>query len=118
MGTAPAFDLAAHVKYFLKCLEGLPAPYSSLDTNRLTVAYFCVAGLDLLSALDRVEAAATVGWVYSQQLRRAPGDPDDWKGGFRGAGYQGVPFSSAGAPPASGKTNEFMRYGNSLWYCI
>ena len=100
-GAAASIDLAAHVKYFLKCLDELPTPYTSLDTNRLTVAYFCVAGLDLLHALDRVDAAATIAWVYSQQLRRAPGDADDWKGGFRGAGYQGAPFAPAGAPPAS-----------------
>ena len=40
-----------HVKYFQKCLQCLPGPYSSLDTNRLTVAYFCTSALDLLGAL-------------------------------------------------------------------
>ena len=28
-----SFNLAAHVKYFVRCLQVLPAPYASLDTN-------------------------------------------------------------------------------------
>ena len=58
---------ALHVRYFLKCLEILPAPYTSLDTNRLTVAYFCVAGLDVLGALHKVDREQMIRWIYAQQ---------------------------------------------------
>ena len=93
---------AAHAKYFLKLLETLPEPYSSLDTNRLTVAYFCISGLDILGALDQVNATAVINWVYAQQLRAPPDAPADWTGGFRGAGYLGCPFAgAAGAAPSS-----------------
>ena len=64
-----AFNLGSHVKYFLRCLEMLPAPYASLDTNRLTVAYFCISGLDILGALDRVDAKRVIDWIYSLQAR-------------------------------------------------
>lgn len=75
------FDLKSHVKYFMKCLDVLPAPYSSLDTNRLTVAYFCVSGLDMLGAVDKVEKHRVIEWIYSMQVRAHPGTrthPSRW----------------------------------------
>jgi len=96
--------LSSHVKYFLKLLEVLPGPYGSLDTNRLTVAYFCVSGLDMLGALDRIpDRAALVRWVYAQQLVPSADSPEpaDWAGGFRGAGFLGAPFAADGAPASS-----------------
>ena len=102
-------NTAAHVGYFLKLLEVLPSPYASLDTNRLTVAYFCVSGLDILGALERVDAPALIRWVYAQQLSPPPGGEgaaadDGWLGGFRGAAYIGAPHREAG-PPASSVRN-------------
>ena len=93
--------LESHVRYFTKCLEELPSPYTSLDTNRLTVAYFCVSGLDMLRALHKVDRPALVRWVYAQQLVPSAdgGDSGGWAGGFRGAGYVGAPFIEGGAPP-------------------
>jgi geranylgeranyl transferase type-1 subunit beta len=64
----PCFNVGLHVKYFLKCLDVLPQPYTSLDTNRLTVVYFCVAGLDVLGAMDKVDAQRIIRWVYAQQV--------------------------------------------------
>jgi multidrug transporter EmrE-like cation transporter len=32
----------------------LPSPYETQEINRLTLAYFVISGLHLLSALDRV----------------------------------------------------------------
>ena len=93
-----------HVKYFQKCLQCLPGPYSSLDTNRLTVAYFCTSALDLLGALDAVEAAPIVEWIYAQQVvppaDGGAGLPAERRGGFRGGGYNGAPFAAGGAPSA------------------
>ena len=93
---------AAHAKFFLALLDTLPSPYVSLDTNRLTVAYFCISGLDILGALDKLDSAAIIEWVYAQQLRAPPNAPADWAGGFRGAGYLGAPHQgAAGSAPSS-----------------
>ena len=87
-----------HVKYFQKCLQCLPGPYSSLDTNRLTVAYFCTSALDLLGALDAVEAAPIVEWIYAQQV--VP--PADGGGNAPPANEEPV----APAPAAAQTTNQ------------
>lgn len=66
------------------------------------MAYFCVAGLDLLGALDRVEREPLIEWIYSQQLRRPADAPTAWAGGFRGSFLIASPFEGArGAPPTS-----------------
>lgn len=75
-----------HIRYFLRCLKTLlPHQYTANDSNRMTLAYFTVAGLDLLGALDpdgnqcKISAAERTGyinWIYHCQVPCA--------GGFRG----------------------------------
>lgn len=48
------FERDAHVRYLLQMLHELPAPYQGQETNRLSLAYFVVSGLDILDALDKV----------------------------------------------------------------
>ena len=99
----PPFAPSAHVKYFLALLRSLPTPYSSLDTNRMTVCYFCVSGLDLLGALDQIEdKASLIAWVYAHQLT-APdaGATAAWMGGFRGSFLIGRDFSQTGTSSTS-----------------
>ena len=102
---AARIDLAAHAKYFLRCLELLPAPYASLDTNRLTVAYFCVSGLDVLGCLERVDAPRIIAWIYSLQVLpssdSAEGAAPGRSAGFRGGSFMGGPYSAGGAPSSS-----------------
>jgi geranylgeranyl transferase type-1 subunit beta len=98
-GKSP-LEAEKHVKYLSKCLEVLPHHYASLDTNRLTVAYFCVSGLDVLGALDRIDAPRLIRWVYSLQVSAPAGADDvapDRKAGFRGAPFLGAAFSATGA---------------------
>ena len=38
-----------HVNYFRAMLQSLPTEYLELDTSRMTVLYFCVVGLDMLT---------------------------------------------------------------------
>jgi geranylgeranyl transferase type-1 subunit beta len=45
----PLLDPARHIKFFQRCLRLLPAPYTANDSTRLGLAYFGLAGLDLLS---------------------------------------------------------------------
>ena len=99
---AHIIDVAAHAKYFLRCLELLPAPYASLDTNRLTVAYFCVSGLDVLGSVARVDATRVIEWIYSLQVLPSSGGAEGAapgrSAGFRGGSFMGGPFSAGGGP--------------------
>ncbi|KAL8658481.1 MAG: hypothetical protein Q9226_000975 [Calogaya cf. arnoldii] len=77
---ASTFDKSTHIRYFLRCLKThLPTAYTSNDSQRMTLAFFVLCGLDLLGALDtnatEDEQAAFVDWIYRCQ------HPD---GGFRG----------------------------------
>lgn len=42
------FDLPKNARYLHYSLSGLPEPYESLDTNRLTLAHFCIQSLSIL----------------------------------------------------------------------
>ena len=73
------FDMERHVKYFLRCLKTfLPSLYTSNDSNRMMLAFFTVAGLDILGALQShttpEERQAHAAWIYRCQLS---------SGGFR-----------------------------------
>jgi len=56
--------------YFLGLLQVLPGRYASLDTNRMTMAFFGISGLDLLSALDdvRIPRQDMIEWIYALQI--------------------------------------------------
>eukprot|EP00928_Gymnodinium_smaydae_P069784 TRINITY_DN5349_c0_g4_i1.p1 TRINITY_DN5349_c0_g4~~TRINITY_DN5349_c0_g4_i1.p1 ORF type:complete len:426 (-),score=102.81 TRINITY_DN5349_c0_g4_i1:32-1309(-) len=49
------FLLQKHGLYFRSNIKELPAPYKSMDANRLTLLYFCVSGLDVLGQLENDE---------------------------------------------------------------
>jgi geranylgeranyl transferase type-1 subunit beta len=81
------FDAARHVRYFQRCYKSvLPHHYTGNDSNRLSVGYFIVAGLDILSSPssyssppDTKSAPASLipakdrlqirGWILSLQHR-------------------------------------------------
>lgn len=76
-----AFLLDSHVKYFSNCLNELPDHYVSLDTSRITVIYFCIVGLDMLTndvvqhiGIDMKQKV--ISYIYSMQLN---------EGGFVGS---------------------------------
>ncbi|PWZ00045.1 terpenoid cyclases/Protein prenyltransferase [Testicularia cyperi] len=74
-----SLERSKHVSFFLRCLRLLPQPYTSADVQRMTLGYFALGALDLLSSLDRIpsqERLELVDWVYAQQ------SPD---GGFAGS---------------------------------
>ena len=69
-----------HIKYWLRCAKTfLPQPYTSNDSNRMTLAFFIVSALDLLDVLDSKiepeERSSWIAWIYGCQLD---------SGGFRG----------------------------------
>ena len=76
-----------HIKYWLRCAKTFfPEPYTSNDSNRMTLAFFVVSALDLLDILDSKispeERSCWTDWIYSCQLD---------SGGFRG--FTGTKFS-------------------------
>lgn len=69
-----------HIKYWLRCLKTyLPNPYTSNDSNRMTLAFFIISALDLLGCLEdrttQAERQGYVDWIYHCQRP---------SGGFRG----------------------------------
>eukprot|EP00058_Branchiostoma_floridae_P024457 XP_002609947.1 hypothetical protein BRAFLDRAFT_124378 [Branchiostoma floridae] len=77
-GTQSEFAKEKHVKFFKRCLQVLPSRYCSLDTTRLTVAFFALSGLDLLGALETINKQEIIDWIYSLQVLP---DKDDEEGG-------------------------------------
>lgn len=57
-----------HVRFFQRCLQVLPERYSSLETSRLTIAFFALSGLDMLDSLDVVNKDDIIEWIYSLQV--------------------------------------------------
>ncbi|KAI9632119.1 terpenoid cyclases/protein prenyltransferase alpha-alpha toroid [Dioszegia hungarica] len=92
------FKRNAHINYFLRCLGALPASAEGHDSNRITIAYFCLSGLDLLGALEKKtteeQRKGWVEWIWSLQ---AP------EGGFRGSTYMTTsnPETSPGHLPST-----------------
>ena len=81
MDTSDTFHRNRHVQYFASNLRQLPAGYSKLDTNRLTLVHFCVHALDLLGELEsQVDASHVIEWIYSLQ---------QVSGGFCGSPFVG-----------------------------
>jgi geranylgeranyl transferase type-1 subunit beta len=78
-------NFSAQAQYFRACLlRGLSENYSGLDSNRMTLAYFCVSGLDLLGELRPSECLKVIVWVKAQMNEKS--------GGFRGSPF----FNSVG----------------------
>ncbi|KAI9100610.1 protein geranylgeranyltransferase-like protein type I beta subunit [Phlyctochytrium arcticum] len=87
--------IARHVAYYTKHLHMLPGHYTSIDVNRMSVAYFCLSALDLLGMLDTVVTADQkknwIEWIYAQQIHPT-GDEDMVRAGFRGGSFGGAEF--------------------------
>lgn len=85
-----------HVKYFKRILHVIPGQFSSLDTHRMTLAFFALSGLDLLDALAEIEKdrEAIVEWIYSLQVLPNSQGTNLSQCGFRGSSALGHPFSA------------------------
>lgn len=94
------FSLFRHTQYWLRNLKTfLPQPYTSSDSNRMLLAFFIVAGSDLLGLLHpqeiegkklvvtEQERQGWIEWVYNCQLE---------SGGFRC--FSGTKFCDEGSP--------------------
>ncbi|XP_072372576.1 geranylgeranyl transferase type-1 subunit beta isoform X2 [Scyliorhinus torazame] len=110
-----------HICFFERCLKILPERYCSLETSRLTIAFFALSGLDMLSALHLVDKASIIEWIYSLQVlptedseeyrnqlncdtQKLLAHTENWiqdiesnldRCGFRGSSHLGVPYSQS-----------------------
>ncbi|VVC96985.1 geranylgeranyl transferase type-1 subunit beta [Leptidea sinapis] len=76
-----------HVNYFMRFLNVLPSSLSSHDTTRVTIAYFSVAGLDVLGSISSLPEDLRnriINWLYRLQVF-----PDNETGDMSACGFQG-----------------------------
>ncbi|CAH1796387.1 unnamed protein product [Owenia fusiformis] len=92
-----------HIKFFCRCLQVLPDRYASLDTSRMTVAFFGLSGLDLLNGLDAIEKDKEniIDWIYSLQVLPDENESNLDLCGFRGSSTIGDPYSPNARTQAS-----------------
>ncbi|XP_051165462.1 geranylgeranyl transferase type-1 subunit beta [Leptopilina boulardi] len=65
---------ALHAKYFRRILQMLPSNCASMDSTRLTIAYFAISGLDILDSLNEFsdeEKNSAIDWIYKLQISNA-----------------------------------------------
>ncbi|RUP50061.1 geranylgeranyl transferase type-1 subunit beta-like protein [Jimgerdemannia flammicorona] len=111
---ASDFSFKKHVAYFKRSLSMLPYNYTETDTSRMTLAFFCLSGLELLGVLDEEISAADkqdyVDWIYAQQILPDTADPslNELHCGFRGSSWPGRPFE----PNATHTTYQSYDSGN------
>ncbi|CAO3595756.1 unnamed protein product [Absidia cylindrospora] len=76
----------------------LPSPYTETETNRMTLAFFCLGGLEILGALDTVVSEHNkqdwIEWIYAQQVLPSADGQNDPHCGFRGSPWSGRSFES------------------------
>ncbi|ODO11775.1 hypothetical protein I350_00559 [Cryptococcus amylolentus CBS 6273] len=68
------FKRNAHINYFRRCLMALPTAAEGHDSNRITIAYFCLSALDLLGALQdktsEEQRNGWIDWIWTLQARK------------------------------------------------
>ncbi|KAL6524674.1 hypothetical protein OROHE_015956 [Orobanche hederae] len=74
------FERERHILYLEMMYQLLPSAYQDREINRLTLAYFVVSGLDILSALDRIDKEVLINWVLS--LQAPPNNETPLENGF------------------------------------
>jgi len=79
-----------HVKYFTRVLCMLPTQMSTLDSQRLTIVFFCVSALDVLDSLHALkDQKELVDWIYSLQIVSNENGDNLHRCGFTGGDSNG-----------------------------
>ena len=82
-----SMELDRHVAYFCSCLQGLPTPYTGLETSRLTVIYFSVVALDMMDRLKDVDRERVLEFTKSMLVTTTRDGEDVC--GFIGSSFLG-----------------------------
>lgn len=91
MGGKADLAKSRHAKFFLRTLQVLPSSLASFDTQRVTIAFFALSGLDLLDRQDLVQEQrqTIVDWLYRALISPPPDtelpEEEGAKCGFRGS---------------------------------
>jgi len=93
---AKEFDKQKHIKFLMHMLNVLPTPYTSQDTNRVTLIHFVIGSLDLLDQMDKVDKKRIVDFIYAMQVLPDKDNEDKYiqNCGFRGGSWFGKSFDS------------------------
>ncbi|KAI9256502.1 protein geranylgeranyltransferase-like protein type I beta subunit [Phascolomyces articulosus] len=90
------FEREKHIRYFVANLRMLPTAYTETETNRMTLAFFCLSSLELLGALEKEiseqDRLDWIEWIYAQQIRLDSKGLNREHCGFRGSSYSGRAF--------------------------
>ena len=77
VGEGAGLQLTAgrHAKFLQRTLHVLPSSHANFDTQRVTISYFAIAGLDLLDQLELVagQRREVVEWLHHCLVSPAPG---------------------------------------------
>jgi len=75
-----------HAKFFQRTLAIVPGGFSSYDTQRVTIAFFAISGLDILDKLDLLadQKSDIIEWLYRCLLISEDEETMSWSG-FRGS---------------------------------
>lgn len=69
---SPDIVVKQHSDFFMRFIDMLPQFMESVDTNRMTLVFFTISGLDLLGTLDRKispeQKKEIIDWIYSLQV--------------------------------------------------
>ncbi|ESP05433.1 hypothetical protein LOTGIDRAFT_103205 [Lottia gigantea] len=76
-----------HVKFFQRILQILPSRYATLDSNRMTIAFFALSGIDVLDSLNVLDKDRDniIEWIYSLQVLPNQTESNLHRCGFRGS---------------------------------
>lgn len=88
------FNPISHLEYFSNMIYSeIPAQYSSMDCQRMTLLFFSIFGVDILSDINQyfseTKKSDIIHWVYAQQII---GEQNNYYSGFRGSSFLGIPF--------------------------
>jgi len=92
-------------------LNLLPGPYEGQDSNRVTLAFFVIAAMELLDATEKLKPQEVIDWVYSLQI--LPGtdrEKNKHNLGFRGGPFFVPPFNPEEGPHPHDKSHIAMSY--------
>lgn len=70
----PELVRKVHAKYFQRILHLMPSDCSSLDTTRLTFAFFAISGIDILDSINEFsneQKHEAIEWIYKLQVTEA-----------------------------------------------
>ncbi|XP_074649953.1 geranylgeranyl transferase type-1 subunit beta-like [Tubulanus polymorphus] len=90
----PDLMKSKHVKFFRRTLAVLPGHMVSLDTMKMTIAFFSISGLDILGRLDELndDKEEIIEWIYSLQVLPDEGGKNMNKCGFRASNMIGCSY--------------------------